>query len=208
MTTTVIVASVLAILGILSCRSALTTVRTPPRRWMASGLRALLGMLLVAIALLLGTIVVALRGYHALTYEAVAATVKTEPLGPRHFRATIVLADKRLAMYDLLGDDFYIDARILKWPAWATVLGLHTAYELDRVAGRYNAAADERHRPHTAYSFARSDRLDLFTLARQTPLGLLVDAEYGSAAFVAGTHPSEYEVRVSATGLLMMPVTR
>ena len=206
MITTVVVAIVLAIIGILCCRSALTTLRTPPRRWLASAIRGLLGGLLVAIALLLGTIVVSLRGYHALTYEVVAATVKTEPLGPKHFRATIVLADKRLAMYDLLGDDFYVDARILKWPGWVSALGLHTAYQLDRVAGRYNDAAEERHRPHTAYNFARSARLDLFTIARTTPLGLLVDAEYGSAAFVAGNHPAEYEVRVSATGLLMRPV--
>ena len=56
----------------------------------------------------------------------------------------------------------------------------------------------------TAMAFATTERQKL----EQTPLGLLVDAEYGSAAFVAGTHPSEYEVRVSATGLLMMPVTR
>jgi len=118
----------------------------------------------------------------------------------------IVLPDKRLAMYDLAGDALYMDAHILKWHPWVNLLGLHTSYELDRVAGRYNAVSDERSKPHTAYELARPAWIDLFWIARRHVLGPLVDAEYGSAAFVAGTRPARYEVRVSTTGLLMRPV--
>src|SRR6266536_6107866 len=170
-------------------------------RWLGGGMRGLLGLLLLALAALAGTVTVGLRGYQALTSEAVAATVKTEPVAPHRFRATIVFPDRRLAMYELAGDAFYVDAHILKWHPWANLLGLHTAYELDRVAGRYNAIADERTKPHTMYTLARARRLDLFSLARRFPLFRpLVDAEYGSAAFVAATRPVEYEVRVSTTG--------
>ena len=56
------------------------------------------------------------------------------------------------------------------------------------------------------YSVARTRPVDLFFWARRLKLLPLVDAEYGSAAFVAGTRPAEYEVRVSTTGLLMRPV--
>ena len=59
------------------------------------------------------------------------------------------------------------------------------------------------------YTLARARRLDLFSLVRRFPLFRpLVDAEYGSAAFVAATRPVEYEVRVSTTGLLMRPALR
>ncbi len=178
-------------------------------RWLGGGMRGLLGLLLLALAALAGTVTVGLRGYQALTYEAVAATVKTEPVAPHRFRATIVFPDRRLAMYELAGDAFYVDANILKWHPWANLLGLHTAYELDRVAGRYDAVRDERARPRTVYSLGRAKPVDLFALVRQYKLlAPLVDAEYGSAAFVAGTRPAEYEVRVSTTGLLMRPVIR
>src|SRR6266542_3295933 len=164
-------------------------------RWLGGGMRGLLGLLLLALAALAGTVTVGLRGYQALTYEAVAATVKTEPVAPHRFRATIVFPDRRLAMYELAGDAFYVDAHILKWHPWANLVGLHTAYELDR--------------PRTVYSLGRAKPVDLFALVRQYKvLGPLVDAEYGSAAFVAGTRPAEYEVRVSTTGLLMRPVIR
>ncbi|PYO76610.1 MAG: hypothetical protein E6K55_07170 [Gemmatimonadetes bacterium] len=179
---------------------------TADRRWTGSAVRGLAGLLLLALAGLVGAIIVGLRGYRALTLEVLAATVTTEPVAPQRFRATIVFADRRLAMYELAGDAFYIDARILKWHPFANLLGLHTDFELDRVAGRYNDVTDERRKPHTTYELARPPLVDLFFLARRRLLGPLVDAEYGSAAFVTAGAPARYEVRVSTTGLLMRPV--
>ena len=194
----------LLVLGVASCRAGVTALRT--RRWAGGTLHGLGGLLCLALAGLAAAISVGLREYHALTLEVLAATVTTQPLGPQRFRAMIVLPDKRLAMYDLAGDALYMDARILKWHPWVNLLGLHTSYELDRVAGRYNAVSDERSRPHTAYELARPAGIDLFAIARRRLLGPLVDAEYGSAAFVTSTRPAQYEVRVSTTGLLMRPV--
>src|SRR2546427_418523 len=61
-------------------------------------------------------------------------------------------------------------------------------------------------RPHRAYELARPKPVDLFFIARRRLLGPLLDAEYGSAAFIAANRPAQYEVRVSASGLLMRPV--
>src|SRR2546426_1074053 len=52
---------------------------------------------------------------------------------------------------------------------------------------------------------ARSKPVDLYSIARRRLLGPLVDAEYGSATFVAATRPATFEVRVSTTGLLARP---
>src|SRR5213592_1499714 len=200
-----IAALCLLIVGVATVAAVPRAVRK--RRWLGGLIRTLVGALLLCLGVLAATISAGIRGYRALTYEEVAAKVKTEPVGLQRFRATIVLPDQRLAMYELAGDAFYVDAHILKWHPWANFIGLHTAYELDRVTGRYNSVTDERTRPHTVYSVARTRPVDLFFLARRFKLlGPLVDAEYGSAAFVAGTKPAEYEVRVSTTGLLMRPV--
>jgi hypothetical protein len=206
MPATLLVAMLCFVLGGVVCvAKARQALRQ--RRWLGSTLRGLVGALFLSLGALAATVAIGTHGYRALTYEDVAATVKTEPLGPQRFRATIVFPDRRLAMYELAGDAFYVDAHILKWHAWANLLGLHTAYELDRVTGRYTSVTDERTRPHTVYSVARARPIDLFFLARRFRLlDPLVDAEYGSAAFVAGTEPAEYEVRVSTTGLLMRPV--
>jgi hypothetical protein len=205
MSTRLMIAGIcLLVLGVALCRAGVAALRS--RRWAGGGLRGLAGLLFLALAALAAAITVGLREYQALTLEVLAATVTTQPVGPQRFRAMILLPDKRMAMYDLAGDAFYMDAHILKWHPWVNLLGLHTSYELDRVAGRYNAVSDERTRPHTAYELARPAWIDLFSIARRQVLGPLVDAEYGSAAFVTGTRPARYEVRVSTTGLLMRPL--
>ncbi len=160
--------------------------------------------LCLALAALCGTISVGVRGYRALTQEVLAATIQTEPLAARHFRATVTLADGSLHMFDLAGDAVYVDAHILKWRPAVNLLGLHTAYELDRIAGRYRSLGDEQTRERTVYSIARAKPIDVFDLARRYwLLRPLVDAEYGSATFINATEPATYEVRVSTTGLLV-----
>lgn len=176
------------------------------RRRLGSLVGFLAAGLFLALAALCGTIAVGVRGYRALTQEVVAATIRTEPLEgtPQRFRATVTLADGSLHMFDLAGDAVYVDAHILKWRPVVNVLGLHTVYELDRIAGRYRALGDEQTGERTVHSIARAKPIDAFDLARRYwLLRPLVDAEYGSATFINATEPATYEVRVSTTGLLV-----
>ncbi len=159
-------------------------------------------------AALSGAVTVGIRGYRAFTQEVVAATITTEPLGPQRLRATVTLPDNSLHMFDLAGDQVYVDAHVLKWRPIGTLLGLETAYELDRIAGRYQALADEQTRERTVYSLATRKPFDAFDLARRYwVLRPFVDAEYGSATFIGATARGggTYEVRVSTTGLLVRP---
>jgi len=150
---------------------------------LSGGLCSLLFMTLSA---LLVSICVSIRGYRALTYEEVAATIRTIPIGAQRFRASVTYPDGRAEIYDLSGDSIYVDAHILKWRPWVNLLGLHTLYELDRVAGRYDRLADERAKPRTVYSLGRLKPFDLFDAARRfRRLSALVDAEYGSATLSA-----------------------
>ena len=89
----------------------------------------------------------------------------------------------------------------------ANVIGLHTAYELDRVAGRYDDIVQERSGERTVFSLSEDRLVDLFGLRRRyTFLAPLLDAEYGSGTFVPVTRPAEFEVRVSTTGLLIREI--
>jgi hypothetical protein len=86
----------------------------------------------------------------------------------------------------------------------ANIFGLHTAYQLDRVTGRYHDVAEERSSERTIHSLALDTPLDMFTLRRRYAfLDPVLDAEYGSGTFVPVTRPTAFEVRVSTTGLLM-----
>ncbi len=171
-------------------------------------MRLLVGLVLLLLGALGGAITIGVDGYRSLTAEQLAATIKTEPIGPHHFRATVTLADSSLHMFDLAGDAVYVDAHVLKWRPLGTLLGLQTVYELDRIAGRYQALDDEQTQQRTVYSLARRKPFDAFDLARSYwILRPFVDAEYGSATFIGATAPggATYELRVSTTGLLVRP---
>src|SRR5213594_700294 len=114
------------------------------RNHVSSVVTLLTGALLLSLSGLCAAITVGIRGYRAFTAEQIAATIKTEPVGPHRFRATVTLADSSLHMFDLAGDAVYVDAHVLKWRPLGTLLGLQTVYELDRIAGRYQALATSR----------------------------------------------------------------
>jgi len=167
-------------------------------------LRALAGLLFVSLVALAGTIALGLQGYRALTREVVAAHLSVRPTGPQRFAASFRFADGRQATYEVAGDEIYVDARILKWKPIVNVLGLHTAYELDRVAGRYRDIEQERSAPRTIYALGLDRPVDLFGLRRRYAfLEPLLDAQYGSASFVPVTQPAELDLRVSTSGLLI-----
>ena len=179
------------------------------RRFVRLSLHTTLALACLASGALFLTLQFSLQNYRALTREDLAATIHAEPVGPSQFRITIHLPDGRTDSYWLAGDEVYVDAHILKWKPWANLFGLHTAYELDRIAGRYHLIEDERRRPHTVYSLATDQLVDLFALRRRYAwLESVVDAEYGSAAFFPTHDRVAIELRVSTTGLLFRPLMK
>jgi hypothetical protein len=140
-----------------------------------------LAALLVSLAALAATITVATRGYRAFTREVTAAVVTVAPTGPRRFAARFRFPDGREEVYRLAGDELYVDAHVLKWKPLGNLLGLHTDYELDRVAGRYADVASERLPSGPFISWDRTNRWTSSTCAAAFRCCALVDAECGSA---------------------------
>jgi hypothetical protein len=196
------IAVLFAVLGVAMLIAAGTALRR--RRPIRMSARLLLALLFLAGAAASGAVALGVQGYRALTHEEIAAMVRTEPLGPNRFRAQFRFPDGREVAYTLNGNQLYVDARILKWHPWANIFGLHTVYELDRVAGRYQDLTQEQQQPRTVQSLAPERQVDLFSLRqRYALLNPLLDADYGSATFAAADSPAQYEVRVSTTGLLI-----
>jgi hypothetical protein len=167
-------------------------------------LRTVLGLLLLALGGLAGMIGLGTQGYQTLTRETVAARISVSPVAPQRFAATFRYPDGRIDNFIIAGDEIYVDAHILKWQPLANFFGLHTAYELDRVGGRYRDIEQERTAERTIKSLNLDKPVNIFDLRqRHTMLALLLDAKYGSATFVPVIQAAELELRVSTTGLLI-----
>lgn len=193
------------VFAVLSCCFLVLSVwALKKRRVFRTTTNTLLLLLMLALTALFATLSVSTQGYRALIREEVVATVTTRKLAEQQFHARVQFPDGRDTVFLLEGDEFYMDARILKWKPIANVLGLHTDYELDRISGRYLNLEAERSRPRTVFALSPSKPLDLFDLRRRHPfLGWLVDAEYGSGTFIATDDQALFDVLVSTTGLLI-----
>ena len=203
--TVTILALFFAVVGLAFLIAAFAAMRRV--RLIRMSTRLVLAIALFAIAGFFAALTVGTQGYRALTREEVAAIVETQPLGPQRFRVRVRFPDGRVAAHTLAGDELYVDAHILKWKPLANFLGLHTAFELDRVGGRYQQLNDEQNSPRTIYGLGNKKPVDIFNLRQRfTMLAPLLDAEYGSATFVAVEQPATLEVRVSTTGLLIRKV--
>jgi hypothetical protein len=174
------------------------------RRFMGCLTFLLLSLVATLSALLVLLVCAGTKGYKALIREELAATVYITPLGNQQFRARIVRPHAADTAFAIAGDELYMDARILKWKPIATVLGLHTAYCLDRVSGRYVDIRDEHTKVRTLYSLNNGTMpWDLFFLRiRYGFLSPILDAQYGSAAFVPVNDVKVVRILVTGSGLI------
>lgn len=141
--------------------------------------------------------------YNVLTGETLIAELRFEPRGPERYLAYLRTGDLcEEQPLEILGDQWRIDARFLKWRNWALLLGLDSQYRLDRLEGRYRNVGEQNSRPTRAYDLNRETTLDVVDLAESLgPLNFLVDATYGSSTFEDIDPDRIYLVYKSPTGI-------
>jgi hypothetical protein len=109
-------------------------------------------------------------------------------------------------IFNIRGDEWQMDARILKWRGIALLMGLDTVYRLDRISGRYSNIIQELTAVRTVYSLSEDRGIDLWALAQRHSRWIpLADAVYGSATYLPMADGAQYQIAVSVTGLLARP---
>jgi hypothetical protein len=184
--------------GLLAVPLAMWAIRRLTDMRLVSGSILLLSSaLILAIGIAAALAAASLRTYNRLTAEQEAARVAMRQVAPKGGRAQ---------NYEVLGDEWQIDARLLKWRPLATIAGFDTVYRLERLSGRYSDVNEERAAKRTVYGLADRSAVDLWSMLRRYQEYLpLADALYGSAAFVPMAEGAEYVVTVSTTGLVVRP---
>jgi hypothetical protein len=199
--------AVCALLGLLFFIAAVRRMRT--RRLlggMAHGAAAVIFLLAAACAILLGT---TLRSYQRLSFEQPAGELQFARVGDREFNATLTYPDGERANFALHGDEWQVDARVLKWHAFANLVGFDAAYRLERISGRYTRVEDERTLSRTVYALNSPRRIDPWELVHRYRSWVpWVDALYGSATFLPMADGALYEIKVSQSGLIARPLNQ
>ena len=173
-------------------------------RRVAASWRALLCLLCFALALLLAGTGAALRGYRLLGEEAPVVDIDAHILSPQRWALRLTWPDGSTREVQLAGDDWRVEAIVLKWKLPALLAGVPPLYRLDRLSGRYDDPAQEMSAPRTVINFDDAGSFDLVKLSRKYPQWLPeVDTVYGSGAFLPLVDGGHYTVSLMRTGALV-----
>jgi hypothetical protein len=150
-----------------------------------------------------------MRTYQRLTAEEPAGELQFTRIAPHQYNGVLSYPNGKVAYFPLRGDEWQVDAHIIKWQASVNLLGFDTAFRLDRISGRYTQIEDERHQPRTVYELNPPDRIDLWDLAHRYHSWFpWIDALYGSATFLPMADNASYTISASQSGLIARPLNQ
>jgi len=171
---------------------------------LAAGARVVLCLVFFAIALVLAGMGAALRGYRLLAEESPVVEIDARILSPQRWALTLSWPDGSTRQVQLAGDDWRVEAVVLKWKLPALLAGLPPLYRLDRLSGRYDDPGQEATAPRTVISFGQADGFDLLDLARRHRAWLPeVDTVFGSGAYLPLVDEGHYTIHLMRTGALV-----
>ena len=169
-----------------------------------SGLLYLLvGVMLALLGLAAGVTGASLHTYRRLTGEQPAASVSIRRLGERQFRLTLSEPGAAPRDFQVLGDLWQIDTRVIRWRGLPALVDFDTVYRLERLSGR-DAGTTQDGTTRSAQGLAEREPVDLWVLLRRYRAFLpFVDASRGSAGPLPLVDGAQYTVSVSASGPLV-----
>ncbi|EIK45031.1 hypothetical protein O59_001705 [Cellvibrio sp. BR] len=178
--------------------------------WFVGFCRGLFGFFLIGVAAVVAVMAFDLYSYKQVLQEQPVATINFDKIEEQHYFA--VLSDKngREQRVELRGDQWQLDARIVKWKGYLAGFGLKPAYRLERLSGRYYDIEQETTEKRTAHSVHPSlYGVDVWQIINDHPEWLpVVDAVYGSATYLPMKDGALFEISLSNTGLVARPVNQ
>jgi hypothetical protein len=178
--------------------------RLHERRHLAALGHALLLVVFIVLGVGIAGIAVSLRGYRFLDEEEPVVQIDSNILAPQRWAITLSWPDTSMRNVTLAGDDFRVEAVVLKWKLPALLAGLPPLYRLDRLSGRYDDASQEMNGPRTVIDFSQSGQWDLLDLRKQFPRWVPeVDTVYGSGAYLPLVDGGHYSISLMRTGALV-----
>ena len=142
--------------------------------------------------------------YTSLTSESLVAELRFNLIGEREYLARLrtgVFCEEE--QFQVMGDQWRLDAEFIKWKYWALALGLDSQYRLDRFEGRYRLTSEQNSEPSHAYDLKKDTVLDMGELSKALGFfNFMVDTTYGSSTYNNIDTESVFYIYRTQTGLI------
>lgn len=200
-----LVALALVVVAILA---ALMALRLLNGSWLLGWLRGTGGILLVIVAVCIAAGAWDLHSYRQLSDAQPIGTLAFNQLEQQRFAVTLVDQSGAEQRYELSGDMWRLDVRLLNWPDNLARLGFKPGYRLDRLSGRYLSFEDEQKLTRSTIELnSKKPLLDVWLwLQRANHYFSLLTADSSSAAYLPMADGALYSVGNSNSGLVATPL--
>jgi hypothetical protein len=176
--------------------------------WFAGFCRGIFGLALLALGTLIALTAYDVYSYKQVLQEQVVATINFDKIEDQHYFAVLADKDGQEQRVELRGDQWQLDARIVKWKGYLSTFGLKPAFRLERLSGRYYDIEQETTAKRTAYTVHNSlYGVDIWRIFNSHPDWVpVIDAVYGSATYLPMKDGALFEISLSNTGLVARPI--
>lgn len=167
-------------------------------------LRGVFGLLFFLLALALGGLALVLHNYLHIADDIAVAHLSMRQLGTQHFEVTFTPAAGGARTVQLLGDQWEVDARVIRWKLPAQLAGFPPLYQLERIGGRYRDIVQEREASRSVQALNQDAPFDVWTLKHRFPRWLpFIDADYGSGAYLPMVDGGRFDLFLNTRGGLV-----
>lgn len=176
--------------------------------WILAWLRGSAGLLLLAVAIVLALAAWDIRSYQQVASERPIATLAFSKIGDKQFNLNVVDQAGTEVRYQLSGDLWRLDARVMKWFDAAARAGVKSGYRLDRLSGRYLSLSDEQTLPHTSIDLnTEQSYFDVWAQLRSVNRYFsMIEAQDASASYVPMADGALYSATIGSAGLEVQPL--
>lgn len=168
-------------------------------------IRRLFGLLLAAAASLAVLLALSLLQFFRLTTDVPVAEIRVSRQADTQYLVSARAQGLGARDYTLYGDEWQIDAKVVRWRLPALVAGAPPLYRLERLSGRYRDAGREQSGPRSVHVLDDWPAPDISAIKRWLAGWLpFVDITYGSAAYMPLFDGARYQVLFDPRGALFI----
>lgn len=179
------------------------------RRWFFAWLAGTVAIASVVLAIVLAALGFDLRAYDALVPGQKIAKITFFELKKQTFVAELSYVDglNSAQSFEIYGDQWQLDARILAWAPAVSKLGLTPIYRLSRLSGRYLTLEQARSSQRSVFDVGPANKgIDVWPYLHRWRESLpYMLPQYGSATFMPMGNQASFDIVLTDNGLAAQP---